>query len=101
MSKTARRCARARSARQQRPAILPWLSCSSSVSHGRFTSGVSEDGLIAVRPTGGQMRPLTIARTFHAELGSAANAELVDDGLVARLVGAPQVIEQLPARGNE
>jgi hypothetical protein len=39
---------------------------SSSVSHGRFTSGVSEDGLIAVRPDGGQMRPLTIARTFHA-----------------------------------
>src|SRR5581483_601078 len=74
---------------------------SSSVLHGRIARVSRGTALLPPDTLTGKCARTQNARTFRAELGSAANTELIDDRLVAPFVGAPQVIEQLPARGNE
>src|SRR5215470_5680693 len=102
MSKTARGCgARAIRASQQHPAILPWPS----------SPGLS--GTISLRPalvrrrcrrtcnSGGNDAIRSTRAGEPAQGRSTADTKLVDQTLVAPLVGAHEIVEQLAALGHE
>src|SRR6185437_12925647 len=108
MSKTARSCrASSRCKERQRPAILPWRFEPCLAARGdpyRLLIGSCQmTGRAYRRRLDSGESVLRFRRTNHAERDgparnkSPADAEFLDQILVARFIGAAQIIEKLPA----
>src|SRR5215472_2891881 len=100
MSKTARGCGHVP---KQHPAILPWLSSLLWPELPKSPAGARQHARGRVRNGGCdlQRHPPTKRGMSRATPTSAANAELLDQALVAAFIGTLEIIEQLATLRHE